>query len=105
MSSQAAIFILPLLSKILGEWMLQCGSTTWLFPGRKEGYPLRGDTWQSKCYKPLMRSYGFDITFRTLRTLHAILLRDMGMPIDFIQEQLRHARQQVSMFMPKATRG
>ena len=38
-----------------------------------------------------MRSYGFDITFRTLRTLHAILLRDMGMPIDFIQEQLRHA--------------
>ncbi len=90
-SSQATIDILPLLSKILGEWVLQCGSPTWLFPGRKPGYPLRGDTWQSKCYKPLMLSYGFEITFRTLRTLHAILLRDMGMPVDFIQKQLRHA--------------
>lgn len=49
------------------------------------------ESWYRGSFRPVCSKYHLDITYHHLRHLGAQFLRNQGIPLDYLQAQLRHA--------------
>jgi integrase len=91
-SSEASVYMIKPFARIMKEWILQCPSNQWIFPGaRTKDLPMSHGAWYKANFKPICKKYGLDITYHSLRHLGIQFLRNSGLSPDYIQSQARHA--------------
>jgi integrase len=91
-ASKDTIYMIYPLDMILKEMKLQSTSDKWLFPSdRYPARPINYEAWYRDRFTPVCRAHNLNIGTHDLRRLGGQFLRELGVPIDFIQRQMRHA--------------
>ena len=90
--SKNEIDLSPELKTILLAWQPECGSLTWLFPGRNDK-PIGTDTWRCR-WKEIKKQYGFpeDLRPHDMRHSHATHALKDGIRVEVLSKRLGHSK-------------
>lgn len=91
-NSERYVPILPDLDPLLKEVYL--ASTSWLFPGQKEGYPICVGGWTKRVFLPMLLEHGLPpVRYHSLRHTFNKLLYDHGIPQREVMQIMGHKPQ------------
>jgi len=90
--SERYVPILPDLDHLLKEQYVQ--SRIWLFPGKKEGYPMTSVTWTARYFSKILRDLELpQVRYHSLRHAFNKMLYDHGIPQREVMQIMGHKPQ------------
>jgi integrase len=97
--SKSIIPVWSQLAMVLKLWKLQCGSQTWLFPGKKEDRPMWPERWRQLYWNKIKKEFKLpsDLRFHDLRHSFATILLSLGADKGDVQQLMRHKSIKITM--------
>ena len=91
-SSKDTIYMIKLLEIILKELRLKIRSENWLFQSKMiRNKPINYESWYKSHFAKICKAHNIKLGTHDLRRLGGQFYRELGVPLEVIQRQMRHA--------------